>query len=310
MIQAFSENVISRWQAARVRGTKRVTLMNPIFYAIGALLFFGWADFIFKRAADAGIRSHHFILLQVTFFAPSVIALAYFSGAMVWDVHALWGCLAGLFIFVGLYNFSRSLAAGSVSINAPLFRMNFMVTVMLAVVFLGEALTVNRLAGLAAAAVAVWLLVAGAVRGGAEAVPGRRRSLLQALLATVAFGAGNFCHKLGLSHGVAPLTMLVAQISVFATLSVASCVAIDRGFKFPLSSQWRTGVYIAAVMFVAFMCMLRGFATGEASIVAPIAQMGFIVTATLGIVLLHERFTVRKGLGLAAAVAALAAFAL
>jgi len=41
----------------------------------------------------------------------------------------------------------------------------------------------------------------------------------------------------------------------------------------------------------------------------PIAQMGFVVTATLGFVLLGERFTPRKGAGIAAAAAALASLA-
>jgi multidrug transporter EmrE-like cation transporter len=41
-------------------------------------------------------------------------------------------------------------------------------------------------------------------------------------------------------------------------------------------------------------------------VVVPIAQMGFVVTALLGFFFLREPFTVRKGVGLAAALAALA----
>jgi multidrug transporter EmrE-like cation transporter len=44
-------------------------------------------------------------------------------------------------------------------------------------------------------------------------------------------------------------------------------------------------------------------------VIVPIAQMGFVVTALLGFLLLREPFTLRKGAGLVAAVAALASLA-
>jgi len=61
------------------------------------------------------------------------------------------------------------------------------------------------------------------------------------------------------------------------------------------------------VLFGAFICLLHGISLGQASTVVPIAQMGFIVSAVLGTLVLREPLTLRKGLGLAAAAAALAA---
>lgn len=55
--------------------------------------------------------------------------------------------------------------------------------------------------------------------------------------------------------------------------------------------------------------MAESLASGDASVMVPIAQKGFTVTAVLGFVLLGEPFTARKGAGLAAALAALASFA-
>ena len=37
----------------------------------------------------------------------------------------LWGMGAGLFVFVALYHFARSLRSGAVSIIAPVFRLSF-----------------------------------------------------------------------------------------------------------------------------------------------------------------------------------------
>lgn len=44
---------------------------------------------------------------------------------------------------------------------------------------------------------------------------------------------------------------------------------------------------------------------GEASVLVPVAQLSFVVTAGLGFVLARETLTLRKGFGLAFAVAAL-----
>jgi uncharacterized membrane protein len=54
---------------------------------------------------------------------------------------------------------------------------------------------------------------------------------------------------------------------------------------------------------------VEAIARGQASIAVPIAQMGFVVMATLGFAFLGERFTARKGAGIVAALAALASLA-
>ena len=59
----------------------------------------------------------------------------------------------------------------------------------------------------------------------------------------------------------------------------------------------------------AFIFLAKGLERGEASVVVLVAQMGFVVTAFLGFLLLREPFTLRKGAGLAAALAALASLA-
>ena len=70
------------------------------------------------------------------------------------------------------------------------------------------------------------------------------------------------------------------------------------------------GLVMAFVLLGAFVCLLHGVALGEASVVVPIAQMGFIVTALLGLLLLGEPVTPRKLAGLAAAAGALVALGL
>jgi hypothetical protein len=55
---------------------------------------------------------------------------------------------------------------------------------------------------------------------------------------------------------------------------------------------------------------VRDLGTAVASVLVPIAQMGFVVTAFVGFAVFREPMTPRKGLGRAAAVGALIALAL
>jgi bacterial/archaeal transporter family protein len=133
-------------------------MSQPIAYALVAMVCYGVCDFIYKQAATAGIRANHFLMVQAWFFCSLVILYALATGTIVLDPAALWGMLAGVLAFVGLYYFIRSLAAGAVSTNASIFRLNFIVTVALVVVLLGEPLTLRKVLGLAFALLATWLL--------------------------------------------------------------------------------------------------------------------------------------------------------
>lgn len=65
----------------------------------------------------------------------------------------------------------------------------------------------------------------------------------------------------------------------------------------------------ALTLALAFAFMVESMARAQASVVVPIAQMGFVVTALLGFLFLREPFCMRKGAEIAAALAALASLA-
>jgi drug/metabolite transporter (DMT)-like permease len=280
-------------------------MRQPVLFALVAMLCYGLGDFIYKRAASAGVRADQFLVGQAWFFCPLIILYAYAVGRLVLVPSALWGMLAGLFSFGGFYFFARSLASGSVSTNASLFRLNFIVTVVLVIAFLGEPLTAAKLLGLVLALAATWLLLGG----GDKRRAGLDGSILQALVATVSFGASNFCHTIGLRHGALPETMVAAQAALFMPLATLVVFIADRKLP-PPPGAFKFGAPAALVILVATLALVRGIAAGEASVVVPMAQMGFIVAALLGFVVLRERITARKTAGLAAAVAALAVLAM
>src|SRR3954453_18190690 len=159
-------------------------------YAFAALVCYGLGDFIYKRATTAGVKPHHFLMGQAWYFCPAIFLYAWTTGTLVVGPSAAWGALAGLLIFVSFYNFLRSLAAGSVSINAPIFRLNFVITAILAIAILREPLRAAMPVALVLALAAAWLLLGGIERRAKI----DRGALAAVLVATVALGAANFFH--------------------------------------------------------------------------------------------------------------------
>jgi drug/metabolite transporter (DMT)-like permease len=283
-------------------------MTQPIVYAVVAMACYGVSDFIYKQAAAAGIRADHFLMAQAWCFFPLVVLYALATHTLVLDPAALWGSLAGAFIFIGFYYFIRSLATGSVSTNASIFRLNFIVTAFLAIALLGEPLSPSKIAGLALALLATWLLLGDGAATHRLPNDVRRRSLAEVAVATLAFGASNFFHTVGLRHGAVPETLAVAQAALFMPLATIVVYFVDRKVLLPRAT-FKYSAAAAIVLLGATIFLLRSVAGGQASVLVPITQMGFIVAALLGIFALGERVTVRKAIGLASALAALGVLA-
>ncbi|MGA2892223.1 MAG: EamA family transporter [Xanthobacteraceae bacterium] len=274
-------------------------------FAFGAMVCFGAGDLIYKRGASAGIKPGEFLMAQAWIFCPGVTLYALATGTLDLHLAALWGSLAGFFLFIALINFTQSLHGGAVSTNAPIFRLNFTLAAALAILFLGETLTVAKLLALGCALVAVWLLLAEA---GAERGKSSLASLARVLIATAAMALTNLFYKVGLQHGALPETMVATQAWVFSTMATVFGLLRDR--RLPQThGVWRYAALAALALFGAFVLLMHGLVLGPASVLVPVAQMSFVITALCGVALFHERLDLRKCAGLAIASVALVLFA-
>ncbi len=283
-------------------------MTDGISLALGATVCYGLADWVYKRAAAGGVAAHQFLLLQAFFFAPGILLYGLVTGTLALGVPFAWGMTAGALIFIALYNFARSLASGAVSVVAPIFRLSFAITAALALWLLDEPLTRWKLAGLAAALVSVWLLLAGGPSLAKSGAPQLRVPLLRVLLATLAMAVVSLIYKLAALAGGSPATVLAGQASTFFPLAALFALHRERGFH-PPPGAWRYGAAAALLLLTGLIMLIMGLARGEASVLVPVAQMSFVVTSVLGFIFLREPLTLAKALGLAFAVAALACLA-
>ena len=283
--------------------------MSPgIAYALGALVLYGLADFVYKRAAAAGAQPHRFLMTQTWFFTPLALLYGVATGTLHFSAGMLWAAVAGVCAVAGYYNFAWSLRHGAVSTNATIFRLSFVVTAALGILVLGEPLTAPKTAGLALALLAVWLLIGRHEDLGENARRERAASLVRVLVATALVGLLAFVYKLGMRLGATPVAMVASQGVVAVTLSTAFTGYVEREIR-PSRVALRHAPVSAALLVVAFILLAKGLEVGEASVIAPVAQMGFVVTAVLGFLVLREPMSGRRIAGLVAALAALASFA-
>lgn len=280
--------------------------MTPgIGFALGAMLCFGVSDLIYKRGAAAGFSAREFLMSQAWIFCPGVVLYAWLTDTLHLQFSALWGGLAGLFLFVALFNFTRSLQSGAISTNAPIFRLNFTITAALAILLLGETLNAAKAIALLCALVAVWLLLAG---GRTQNRKSSGSSLVRVLVATIAMALTNLFYKIGLQQGTLPETMVVAQALVFCPLATIFGLLREDRFHIP-RGVWPYAAPAALALFGAFVAQMHGLALGPASVLVPVTQMGFVFTALLGAVIFHESLDARKCAGLGIAIVALTLFA-
>ena len=273
-------------------------MSSAILLALGALVCFGVSDAVYKRAARAGLKTHQFMMVQAMLYTPPVIVYGWATGTLRFTPESLWGAVAAVFAFTGFYNFAYSLKGGAVTSNAAIFRLSFVLTALLGVGVLGEPISALKVSGWLLALVAVWLLLGG----------GRSRSIVRVCVATVGVGIANLLYKVGLDAGATPAAMLVVQAAMVVLMSSVLVYRID-GRIAPERRVFRFSIVTAILLAVGFTLLMEALARGEASVLVPIAQMGFVLTALIGYTLMREPVSARNLTGLVFAVAALAALA-
>jgi drug/metabolite transporter (DMT)-like permease len=215
----------------------------------------------------------------------------------------LLGCLAGVGGGAGLAAFYRALALGTMSVVSPLVACGAVVPFAIAIAT-GERPSTLALCGAAAA-------LAGAVLASVEErraeSPDRARAVLLALAAAAALGIFVYFLGLGSRDGDAVSALFGARVGSLSFLVVAALV-----LRAPLGIGRGSLVAVAAVGVADVTAnALFAFASGHGllALVAVLGSLYPIVTVLLAHLLLGERLTRPQQVGIAVALAGVAAIA-
>ena len=137
-----------------------ILMRNEVLLALFGMVCVGVADVLRRRGLISGGSPVTYMALETAFIALfSFVAMLILEGRpnVNKDV-AMFSPLTGLLIFAGILALLIALSTGEASRYAPITRLGFVVTFLLAVFVFGESLTLTKAVGVGLAAGAVILL--------------------------------------------------------------------------------------------------------------------------------------------------------
>ncbi len=138
--------------------------MNWIIYAIACVFLYGLMQFFIKLSSTGNnpvASSMVFITVQ---FIAQIILGAYFitKNDFTMDNNSIkFGILGGIAAAVATIIFFLALESGPLAKVAPISNMSLLVSVILGVIFLGEAVSIRVAAGVVFAIMSIFLLTNG-----------------------------------------------------------------------------------------------------------------------------------------------------
>ena len=279
--------------------------------AVAALLIGALADLLYRVAQNRGLDAPNFVFWQSTVFTAIIWGVAVSSWTLLGDdgpidfIHRstwLYGLPAGVFAYSGLTLFVASLRTGDASVNAPIFRLNFVVTAFGAIIILGEPADPLRIGGILLAILAVLVLLNVTQL---TAIRTNVRSIMLAVAASILFGVQGLISKSGLDTGdIGAVPLILTQTVGFQH---AAIITLLRSRNFSISGtvvRYAPGIAVLQVSWAVLL--FESLRIGDASISYPIVQMSFVITAILAVLFLKEEMNWSKGAGLAIAIVAVA----
>jgi bacterial/archaeal transporter family protein len=191
----------------------------------------------------------------------------------------------------------RSLQLGDVNKVVPIDKSSTLLTMLLAFIFLGEKMTLNKVMGMIGIGVGTYLMIQKKETN--EDVNVDNKWLIYALLSAVFAGLTSILGKIGIENvesnlGTAIRTIVVLIVAwgiVFWLSKVQEIKKIDRrSWIFILLSGFTTGL--------SWLSYYHALKYGLAGIVVPMDKLSIVVTIAFAYIFLKEKLSLKATLGL------------
>jgi drug/metabolite transporter (DMT)-like permease len=273
-----------------------------ITYAFCCLFFSALNDFIFKLFANSssgegGTKKRScglFVSIVGMVWFAFTIGLPHKDGTRL-QATLLWGAISGIFSLVGNILLIESMGYQSAGVSSTIYRLNMVLVVIGAFLFLGEPLTPTIVAGVVCAFVAVMAFIPKrTAETAAQDAAKAKLGFTLAVLASVLRACMGLSYKYAFSHQAD--VNGVTALNAFCWLAGGVLYSLIREHKLslPTKHDWliglTSGIFVSGIVF--FMAWMN--ACGNASVVNPIAQMSFLGTFLLSAIFLKEKMTKQK----------------
>ena len=283
-------------------------MSRAILFALLSLFFAGLLDVVYKRySRKERSRGTYVFGIGVVWCVLQTAALAMGEEVLIVDATSIrYGLFAGLCLTLSNLLLLESLTHINISLGSTVYRLNTIGVVVMAFLFLGEALGGIKLLGVGLGIVAVGLLYRPDPTAMSEENRGRFLPFFLMAVAASLFRAGyGVITRGGILHQADPQTMLL--LCALSWIVGGAIYARLREGRFRLTKKKVGYALVSGVLvFLVVDFLMLAVKYGEASIVIPIANMSFVMAMLLSVVLRFEPFSLRKGIAMVVACLAIA----
>ncbi len=273
-----------------------------LLFAFGSALFAGITAILAKmgvRNVDSNVATAIRTVIILLFSWLMVFLVGSQAGINSISSKALlFLILSGLATGGSWICYFKALQLGNVNKVTPIDKSSTVLTMLLAVFILGEAMTVPKLVGIIGIAAGTYLMI-GKKKNTIESTNTKKTWLLYAALSAVFASLTSILAKVGIEDvksnlGTAIRTVVVlimAWIIVFIQQKHVEIKVIDRKSLFFIClSGITTGL--------SWLCYYRALQLGQVSIVVPIDKLSIVFTVAFSYFLLKEKLSVKAFVGL------------
>jgi bacterial/archaeal transporter family protein len=208
-----------------------------------------------------------------------------------------YGVFLGVFSYFTYLLLILSLEAGDVSLNITLYRMNFVVASILAVIILQEQLTVNKILGVILLILAILIFSSNSRHTGQLINKGLKYSIAACFMASIL----NMMTKVALNSGINTYALLFYRFCTVFIIALATAIIRKAPWVPPGKLAIMSGIS-GILLFLAIMLIYVSLGSEEMIIVMPLSQMSFVITAVMSFVFLKEPLNGKKVAGISLAI--------
>jgi drug/metabolite transporter (DMT)-like permease len=281
-----------------------------IIFAVSSMFSAGLNDLLFKRYVLKDRPKGMYIALIGLVWSSFYLILGTLTGGLHFDSDTLlYGFISGGLLLTANIFLLEGFKGVDASVGSTIYRLNFMVVIVLAPIFLAEQLALWKVVGLMFAVASVFLMSWSQDSNQATKSQTVSRFIILAIIASIFRGLMGFFYKVGAMHGVDYNSFLLinALFWFFGGPVYSSITEKNLGVN---RSVILYGIASGLLVVGIASFLLLSVKYGEAIVAVPIAQLSFVVTMVLSVVLLKEQITVYKILGIICAVGAIVSLAL
>ncbi|MEM7562721.1 MAG: DMT family transporter [Pseudomonadota bacterium] len=277
---------------------------TAIFFAILSLIFGGLNEVVFKRysgkarsrgmmISGIGVVWALLLWLDVGIRGDSIAVSA--SGMR-------YALIAGLMVAIANILFLESLRHMEVSLGSTVYRLNTIAVVVLSIVFLGEQISLMKMAGIVCGVLAVLLLYRHQQGIGNHIE--LRLGLLLVTLGALGRAIYGVVSKAGLSAGADQDLLLLVSAFCWIVSGLVYARFVEHRYSITrekIGYSILSGVLVYGIV----RSLLTALETGEASVVITVANLSFLMALGVATLLKMETLNRRKCLAMILAVSAI-----